>query len=249
MTFNPKRGRDAVDPKVKGLLIGKPKTFKTGFAASWPKPWFADFDLGIETAIGVNPDVLYSQYRDKSPMKPQAFRQFQNDLEDAAKSDLVETIVVDTLTFMYDSAMLEAQKLGGRTGQPIPVQKDWLMQMNLCYQVLQYLTSLDKHVLCLAHIQTDKDELTGRIETGAQVTGKHTHKIPALFDFYFCMEMVSKQKGEPPKPMVRTIPDAGMALGGRFLGLEDFEEPKFDIIYPKILAARTGGKESVGKAG
>ncbi len=254
MTFQTNKASDVKPEEIffKVLLMGKPKTFKTGSCATAPAPWFADFDAGIATARNVNPNIQYGSkdwlcYRDADRaalMKGAAFTQFDKDLSEVKKIPEIKTIVIDSATFLYDIAMNKALAMNGRPGQAIPTLQDWMLQMRLCREIFQVLTAIpDKHVIVTAHVEINKDETTGKQLIMPLVSGKDSMKAPAYFDCYFASEMIHDPKTKLFKPMIRTAPTRSMDLGCRYQGLEELEEPNFTALFEKMRGLEAAVKE------
>ncbi|MBU2052474.1 ATP-binding protein [Patescibacteria group bacterium] len=106
----------------------------------------------------------------------------------------IGTLAIDSLTTMSQSAMEHILQKGGRSGG-VPQRDDYLKQQMILKSILYDQTKKDFKGLCslscnfitTAHLETEKDDVTGRIKANPIVTGKLKTSIPLLFDeVYVC---------------------------------------------------------------
>lgn len=186
-------------PQLKLLLIGDSGAGKTTFSASLPRPHIADFDGKVVSAANFfrarRPEHLkevtfhdYTKYG-KFGDKQHPAEVFNNDMGRlTAGAELpFETFVLDSLTTFSDLSMeyLIAANPGiKRTvtkGAQMPVLQDYQMARIWFKQMVTALLSLDSHVIVTAHIQTEKDEMTGQILRTPMMAGKLARELPIYF--------------------------------------------------------------------
>lgn len=168
-----------VDPQVRLMLVGPPKSGKTYAATTFPNPLIVDFDNGLTSAelrakkLATLPFYdeawLRTQYKQlhpsaTSPLKPaSAFVTFLNSRELMAM-DLGDTLVLDSLSTLSDAVKFEL------TPQ-IPVGKDgkddgywyWRNWSNWFAALCTKIKSLRCNVVLIAHEQEIRDSETGRV--------------------------------------------------------------------------------------
>lgn len=190
----------AQSTNLKLLLLGDSGAGKTTFAASGPgRVQIADFDGKVSSAAQYlrenNPSQLdqvnYTDYASigKFGDKELAAHKFNQDMGQLAK-DLgeVRTFVLDSLTTFSDASMEYLLKSNPGVkrfvtqGAQIPVLQDYQMARIWFKQMLTALLSLKCHVIVTAHIQVDKDELTGQIIRSPMMAGKLSRELPIYFE-------------------------------------------------------------------
>lgn len=145
------------------------------------------------------------RFDDDDIYSPHAFRGWEKhflELRNSGFFNHVGTYVLDSVTTWSEALMIEvlhstgktpnstrlvldhrSSQKGGSVADPaIPELRDYLVQMKTMIQLLGLMTSLPCDFVSIAHIQTTKDEVSGRLETGPMVTGKLSQHLPLLFD-------------------------------------------------------------------
>lgn len=126
--------------KALGLYLGPPKVGKSTLLASWPNPFLVAWDPNQETFLKHHPSC--------PRVTPDSPEQFERDILPwllggglAQEFPDVETVVVDTLSFMARAYELEilgtANKMDNKGG-------DWMVFSNRMSRVLGQLTRLAK---------------------------------------------------------------------------------------------------------
>jgi hypothetical protein len=182
------------------LVFGESGTGKTTFAASFPKPFFLDFDKGVLSLAG-REEVYSESFKAASygsmdeagrQLSPQAeFARFQKTVRDLIphiKAGEIQTIVLDSITtyadlclnYVLETGMTSKDK-SNRLGQQ-PGIADWGMQMSIIKSTMNQLFALPCHFVATAHEQFEKDELTGALKGTPLATGKLAAQLPLWFD-------------------------------------------------------------------
>lgn len=171
------------DGRLKLLVYGDSGAGKTTFAATFPKPYFFDFDQGIMSAVGT-PDLLYEDY-DRDPAKALAtYNKFIKDAREAQaliKSGEVQTVVIDSLTTMADVFMAYILN-DARRANTTPQIQDYQRQQSLIVQTLNQFFGMGAHVLALGHYTFEKDEVTGTTKAVPLIPGQLKGKLGMYFD-------------------------------------------------------------------
>lgn len=167
--------------KRRVLVYGKVGTGKTVFACSFPgRKYIADFDGKISSAAEFYAgserlkEIDYDEYKSARP-----FNRFdiwlRNATEAATKGSFpYQTVVVDSLTELISSALDDFIAANGaiqRTRTSIGPISSMLDYRALAIQIrglYNRLFSLPAHIVTLAHLRTEKDELTGQIVNGPE---------------------------------------------------------------------------------
>lgn len=173
------------------LVMGDSGAGKTSLAATCPKPLFLDsFDPGgtkseaLQEGIA-NGDILCeTRWETDSWKKPGAFREWEREMDSRKREgffDALGTYVLDSSSKWSDSLMFAILQTNSRAGQNPQIQ-DYLVQQLTAVDWIGQLMSYPCNVLVTAHLGIEKDELTGKIESGPLMYGKLAKKLPIAFD-------------------------------------------------------------------
>lgn len=184
--------------RLKLLLIGESGSGKTSFLAGMPKPWIADFDgkvvSGAEFLRKHKPAQLaHVEYEDYASMKGAPILPANKVNSDLGKFKTqvpfpYETVGLDSLTTFSDHSMeylIKANpgvvKRMATQGVQLPVLQDYQMARIWFKQFIGAMLALPCNVVMTAHIQTEKDEVTGRIIRSPMMAGKLAQELPIYF--------------------------------------------------------------------
>lgn len=184
---------------LKLLLYGDSGAGKTSLIASMPGPvHIADFDGKVLSAAEFlrkkNPEqlkqVTYENYTLQATTRLPA-EQFSFDMGQAKKENPFpyKTIGLDSLTTFSDESMKYLIHVNPSSvikrmltkGVQMPVLQDYQMIRIWFKQVITALLALPCNVVVTAHIQMDKDELTGQIVRSPMLSGKLSRELPIYF--------------------------------------------------------------------
>jgi len=184
--------------QLKVLIYGDAGAGKTVFSCSFPGPVFvADFDGKVSSAaahyrhVGESARVEQIDYEDYTKRNEMdiPFARWScklHELEQAAKTGEFpyKTVVVDSLTFYADRCMEKVMSdcpgiKGPQKGIP-GLQHYGVLNPTFKAQLARVL-ALPCHVVVTAHIEADKDELSGEIVYAPMLSGKLKAYIPILF--------------------------------------------------------------------
>jgi len=226
------------------MIYGEAGMLKTRIAATFPRPYFFDFDDGL---LGL--DVPHDTYQDRGP-KPEAYVHYRAKVREFTKLPELpyDTIVVDSLTFLDVAIVHQIAKSGGHivdipdlgftTKLTLP---DYDVHKQRMISDLQELSHLCRHkfkchFIMTAHIEVIKVELTGAVIERPLCTGQ---KFPAMlagfFDEFWRTEMHRMKEGNlsVPRVMIHTRPSLRSYMKSR-LGLPEWVEPSYEAIAANI---------------
>ena len=182
------------DQNIKMLLYGDSGTGKTCFGTGWPGPiHYADFDGKVNSAAAylqgkdkLN-EISYENYAPTDD-KGSAGQRFNQDLGMMRKSGkLPGTLILDSLTTFSDEMMRYLMRLNpgikrmDTKGAATPAMQDYQVARLFFKQILGELLNLPCNVIVTAHIQVDKDDVTGQILRTPMIAGKLSRELPILF--------------------------------------------------------------------
>lgn len=206
---------------IKVLTYGEAGAGKTVFACSFPGPiYVADFDGKVSSAaayykhIGQTErleEIDFDEYNKGA--QGVAFGEWGRKLaefEREAKEGTLryKTIVIDSLTFFADRAMEKVMADNPGIKSPVKgipgLQHYGVFNPFIKWQLGRVL-SLPCNVVVTSHIKVDKDDLTGQIIKGPNLTGKLQAFIPVLFPEVY--RQYAERKGETTRYLLQTKPD------------------------------------------
>lgn len=163
--------------RLKCMVYGASGTFKTPFAATFPRPVFIDCDEGMMSVRdGAVPRVSFKDFSmgERWPSVMDAVR-------DLICSDDYDTVVLDSITTASEFAMYYTQMLNGRLNKK-PNWDDWVGQIAALKDAVEILLSSNKNIVVVAHEEQVVNEAANTIWVLPLVTGKLKHKLPIYFD-------------------------------------------------------------------
>lgn len=211
------------------LLVGDPGTRKTSLALQFPKPYVLDVDDNLTGPIrhfGSDLPFLWdsahvvsedwkvpgtnTKYQEGDKLKPEhQFLWAVKCLNDAASSEEVETIILDSITAFVDIMIAEVKRQQGRSQDSEMRIQDWGKFAYLVKHVVMTLKSGPKTTVVTLHNLIDKDEADGRYKTFLSVPGQSKNTLGAFFNHVWALYV--KQGGPPNKRTyehrVRTMPN------------------------------------------
>jgi DNA polymerase III delta prime subunit len=192
------------------LLLGQPGMGKTTTALQIAKPvaYIADCDNNLSGATRFlsgtrflydTPDIGYApDYR---------FEELSRRVKEASQTDIVGTLILDSLTKVADYVMDEILRQQNRKTMQL---QDWGTFLNVMKRTITMLRSTRKLFIATAHIKSEKDEVAGYIKFFPALPGQIQHIIGALFsDVWLCD---CEEKGGKHNYIIRTMPTTFYAL-------------------------------------
>lgn len=184
---------------LKALVVGPPGAGKTCFACSLPYPiLLLDFDSKADSAAAFHS-------KDKERLENIDVRDLGRKLADIdmiaemnriIKDELIpsqaggskyKTLVIDSMT-TFSAAVLThivktnpgVKRVASAQGVQ-PGMSDYGILRREFARLIPGLLSLPMNVVMLAHVKTDKDELTGQIVRGPLMDGSFAQELPVYF--------------------------------------------------------------------
>jgi AAA domain len=231
------------------LIMGDWKTGKTTFSATGRGPvLYHGFDPGgwkslrehVESGKVIVKDFS-EQLKDPAAGYEEWAKEFWR-LKDSGFFDYIGTYVIDSLTTFSETAMAYIMKKDNRPVSNaqgltlnVPQIQDYMKQALLLKEMVKLCTSLPCDFILIAHISTDKDEVTGRIISTPMVSGKFRQHLPLLFDEVYVSQAKTNAQGQTTFSLL-TKPDGIYTAGSRLSAkgqLQKVEEPNIKKILAK----------------
>lgn len=196
-----------------------------------------DYEEFLPDRLNLSIKSLKKDVGDKTTnFKNDLYLQWEQDFNKKVESgffDDFDVIAMDSATTFLDLAMDRVLTINGRSGQ-WPQQDDYGPQMMAFTNVCRTLTSLGKTIFMTGHLETKKDELSGRILRTPMMTGRLKTKIPLLFSDIFICEVENDGKGNILHK-IQTSPDRmTTAVRTTMKGLEPFENVTINWDEPVV---------------
>ena len=225
---------------IKLLLFGDSGSGKTCFASGWPGPiHYADFDGKVNSAaafLAGDPKLNEISYENYAPTDNvgSAGAKFNADMGKMRKEGkLPATLVLDSLTTFSDEMMRYLMKLNpgikrmDTKGAATPAMQDYQVARLFFKQVLGELLNLPCNLVVTAHIQMDKDEVTGEILRTPMLAGKLSRELPIIFP------EVYRSYVKDGKYMAQTKSDSKYQCRTQIQGLPADIELKYESLIKK----------------
>ena len=185
------------------LIYGDYGTGKTTLLTTCPKPIFIDsFDSGGTKTRALQPliesgDLIVENKWEKDSWKdPWAFQEWEREMAEREREGFFEAIgtyCLDSITSWTDSMMFRVLMIGGdsrgsRKGKK-PELQDYGMVQITALDWLGVMMGYNCHTVVTGHIGIDKDEVSGRMETGLLLANRLAGKVPLVFDEKYITKM------------------------------------------------------------
>ncbi len=226
------------------LLIGDSGTGKTRSAGTFPRPYFIDLDDGVSS---IGPEFTNYKRFTEAPwnMKPRRGqyewctawpKMYDHINEIGAKIDKgtweFDTLVIDSLTLLQEIALNNVFKNGKGSPPEFIDPGQWGAQMRAVQGLIQNMNTWAGLKVFTAHVQRDKNDITGQTEMLPLVTGKLAGKIGIFFDeIYFC-EITGQ--GAARKWVYKTKSTASMRQARSRINIADDVEQDWKNVWPAL---------------
>jgi len=218
--------------QLKILIWGKPKSGKTYFFKTFPKPAKAYmFDPnGMLSLRGE--DIDYEMY-----MGPAGYRKFRRDLESDMKIGKYKSIMIDSLSTLQQCMMKDVQQENIKSTENYQIQ-EYMVYFSRLRALVIDLVNYPTHLLFTAHQQILENKITGEVAILPSLYGKDMpDEFPMFFDEVYHTE-IKPHRGAPSEYFIRTQPTSILMCGGRADKdniLKDLEVPDFKQILEKVM--------------
>ena len=224
--------KSVTDIKLRVLIYGESGTGKTRSAATFPDPFFFDFDGGM---LSVR-KALIDGTIDGKTYSHEDWREFRKDWDAVCKEPKHRTYVIDSFTTMAEAISYHIQKTKGNVNEALTLPQYGLIYNRLS-QLMYEAVDIPTNIVILAHVQESIDEATGTVKELPLVSGKKfPDRLPIWFDEVFKQEMVkSKEGGFEP---VWTVKHTRKSKAKSRLGIQaDVIKPPTYQTYIQLLEA------------
>jgi len=216
----PTQLRDTARPAI--VIVGNPGTRKTTLALQFPKPYVFDCDnnLASPAAFLKKEDFFFNSGttgEDGTEIPPaKRFAHFNKCMNEAAASEDVDTLVVDSLTSFIDILMFEVLRQAGKKYDAQMTLPDWGKFGALLKHVIVTLRSSGKTIVFTAHNNMVQDEVSKQWFHMLNVPGAAKTTLTGLFTD--CWECTTDTKGagvnKKTEYIVRTQPLSNQDMRG-----------------------------------
>ena len=176
------------------LIYGDYGTGKTQCLATAPKPiWIHSFDPGgtktraLQSLIQSGECIVDARFEDvtgsdwRNPSIWKAWEAEFDEMESEGVFDSIGTFAIDSFTKMSDALMFEIMGRSGQKGKTPQIQ-NYLHQQFAATEVISRLSALKCHTVITGHMQRERNDYTGKIETSMLLYGKLAEKVPLCLD-------------------------------------------------------------------
>lgn len=230
------------DP-IRILMFGPAGGGKTTIAATFPKPFFFNFDNKLKSLYGK--DVDYKDYSYDSPtLAAKNYKTFWKDFRDFKKDTNYKTGVFDSLTTLDAMILCHCNILAGNAPDAKPDIGVYREQSDLYTHILMEMNALkDKNVILIAHPLTNREKAAigeeGAIrEVIPLITGKKiTAKLPAMFEEIYYVTRDSR--GEQDKITLQYKPMRQIIASSTILRGKEGKIVSSDLSYNTIIQHAT----------
>lgn len=173
------------------LLVGPPKSGKTGIAAAFPAPYFLEIDNNLDSAVRVLGTKKFWYDLPTTTVKTPdlVWKESLTCLKAAIANPEIKTIVIDSVSllseYMCAWCISEHIRMGetDKGGKPITTMTipDYGKLLTMFRGLIFDLRASGKYVVVTSHLQTIQDELTKVIHTSLAVPGQAKDSLGGLF--------------------------------------------------------------------
>lgn len=224
------------------LIYGYMGTGKTTMIGTARKPILLHcFDPGGEKVlvdqINKGEVMVNNSFQNEEAKKPTAYKDWEKEFDRLRGIDgffeSIGTFAIDSVTTWSEALMNTILKSNGRAGGT-PQMQDYLVQINILRDTIKLITTLPCDVILTGHVDTEKDEITGRIMSGVMITGKLKEKLPLLLDEVYMSTSKETRNGIDYSILTRNTGQykarTRIGRGGIF---ETYEVPDIKVLLRK----------------
>ena len=232
------------------LFVGDSGTGKTRMAGTFPRAYFIDLDDGIaslgpkftdyqifrEAPYKAKPREKQYEYGKAWPAMYDAINKIGDRMD---KKDWPhDTLVIDSLTLLQEIAMtnvlLGQQKPDSQFIDP----GQWGAQMRAVEGIVRNINSWPGLKIFTAHVQRDKNDITGITEMLPLVTGKLAGKIGIYFDEIYFLDV--EGIGDKRRHVIKTQSTPSMRQARSRIQVPDGADATFASIWPYLEPYKVG---------
>lgn len=227
---------------IKLLVYGDSGVGKTCFASMFPGPIaFLDFDNKLSSAFNFlkekDPEkikkIAYESFSTNrvtgNPYKD--FHKILSELEILVSSSKFnyKTIVVDSLTLYAEAMMADVVKSNPNLKRPIPnvpALQDFMISKINFQNDIGRLLALPCNVVCVGHIKTSQNDVTGELVNQVMLAGQLAGYAPKVFREVY--RAFIRQGKEGVQRYLQTQPDGKYEVRTELLGMPSIIPMSFE---------------------
>jgi len=204
-----------LDESLAILLVGDPKTGKTGIACAFPSPYILDIDGNLDSAVRVleGKQFWYDQPAKGDIKKEDVWKKALACLVEAMANPEVKTLVIDSLSTLAEYMCMwiisEHQRMGDRdkSGKPIDAMTipDYGKLLQMFRGLIFDLRKTGKHVIVTCHKTTYQDDSSKVTYHVLALPGQAKETLGSVFKDVWAT-MVTQVPGKKPAYVLRTAP-------------------------------------------
>jgi hypothetical protein len=208
------------------LLIGPPGSGKTTVSLQLPKPFILDCDDNLNGPVRfltnnklLNQGWFYDtplRDNDKPVPREQQWDRAIALLTEACSSSAVETIVISSLSSFIEIAYIQTYKMTNaklgdykKTIDPKFEFAQWGAFGSIMRQLIFWLKSSGKRLVIEAHINVDKEELSGVLTNFLAIPGNLKHVMSGWFEEVWLLDVTTTGIGASAKTDRKIITSPG----------------------------------------
>lgn len=192
--------QDSTQETFNLLLCGETGTGKTYLTQTARAPIHIDsFDPGgtksVRGEIRKGRIIADTRWEKENPGKPQVFQDWVKEYNRRSQGGYFEhigTYVIDSLTSWQQCLMNHILKKEGRAGGVPNWGKDYMPHKVKTKNFISAILALPCDVIITAHLDSNKDEVSGRMSYRLMATGTNTVDLPNLFDEVWVMDPIEQ---------------------------------------------------------
>ena len=235
MALNIQKTNDLKQPHWHGLLYGPPKTGKTTFCATLPKPLILSMDEeGMQSLR--NQDLAFIEILDWITLQD-----LVNKVERSCKDGKFtiegqefESLIFDPLNMMQ-TLLHKTYTVNGKS-LTLP---DRGAANDKLTNVVRRICRFQCHTLFTCLERLDKDELTGRVKAGLDLSPAIMRSFPAIVSFVW-HTVVENKGGGKVAYKIATATEGYYEAGGRYAG--QVVPPRVESDFGKLYEYVTRGQ-------
>lgn len=133
--------------------------------------------------------IVDTRYEGDDSSQPVSYKDWERQFNKMRKKGMFEhigTYVLDSFTTWVLSLKYRILKKKGREEGVMQIH-DWQVLGNTVKDIINVMTALPCDVILTGHLTTEKDDVSGRIETRLQAIPSLQTELPMLFDEIYCL--------------------------------------------------------------
>lgn len=206
--------KDLAQGTFNALILGPIGSGKTNMIGTARKPVLLhSFDPGgtktlrnfVDPKTGEVSDLIKSgdvipdsSFEGDDSEDPSAWKNWEREFKMLRRKDKffeqIGTYAIDSFTMWVMSLKYHLLERQGRE-DGVMARHDWQILGNTVRDTINVMTALPCDLIMTGHLTTEKDDVTGKIQTNLQAIPSLQNDLPMLFDEIYCLENSETSKG------------------------------------------------------